>query len=347
MKNNKQITKILILRSDRMGDMILSLPAISSLKKSYPKAHLAILIQEYTRDILWNNPHIDEIIIDYGQNMLELAQQIRDKKFDLAVILYPSWRNGWLCFFAGIPVRVGTGYKPVGILFNKRAYIHRSKVVCHEIDYCLRLAEKAGAQTTNREIALPIKDEDMQYAQSLLKKHGLLDTFPLIGIHPGSGGSALNWSKDNYAGLIDGLIEKYNARVIISGGSNEYDMLEQIIAKTHTNPINLSGQTNLGQLMALFSLYHLFIGPSTGPMHLAAGLGKPVIALFPPLLSQSPTKWGPYGQGHTVLLPENVECGWRRCKRERCGFFNCMDRIAVSTVLDAAGGMIGNAGIGR
>lgn len=335
-----------------MGDMILSLPAIASIKESYPKAQMAILIQEYTRDILWNNPHIDEIIIDHGQNVLELAQYIRDKGFDLAVILYPSWRNGWLCFFAGIPVRVGTGYKPVGILFNKRAYIHRSKVVCHEIDYCLRLAEKAGARATNREIALPIKDEDTQYAQSLLKKYGLSDTFPLIGIHPGSGGSALNWSKDNYAGLIDGLIEKYDARVVISGGSSEYDMIEQIIAarggasKAPAKPVNLAGQTTLGQLMALFSFYHLFVGPSTGPMHLAAGLGKPVIALFPPLLSQSPAKWGPYGQGHTVLMPENVECGWRRCKGRGCRFFNCMDRITVGRVLDAAGRMMGNTRIG-
>ncbi|MFH1897141.1 MAG: glycosyltransferase family 9 protein [Candidatus Desantisbacteria bacterium] len=328
-----------------MGDMILSLPAISSIKESYPKAHIAILIQEYTRDILWNNPHIDEIIIDHGQNMLELAHQIRDKKFDLAVVLYPSWRNGWLCFFAGIPVRVGTGYKPVGILFNKRAYIHRSKIVCHEIDYCLRLAEKAGARATRRELTLRIKDEDTQYAQSLLKKHGLLGNFPLIGIHPGSGGSALNWSKDNYACLIDGLIKKYDARVVITGSKDEQTMIEQIIAArggdiTHAKPVNLAGQTTVGQLMALFSLYHLFVGPSTGPMHLAAGLGKPVIALFPPLLSQSPAKWGPYGQGHVVLTPEDVQCRLRKCKKGGCRFFNCIDRITAERVLDVAGGIM-------
>ncbi len=339
MRITRKIKKILVLRNDRLGDVILSLPAISALKDSYPQAHLGILIQNYTQDVLWNNPAVDEIIIDQGQNIFELAHEIREKNFDMAVILYPNWRNGWLCWLSKIPYRIGTGYKPVGMLFNKRAYIHRTKVVHHEIDYCLRLVEEAGAQLTlKRDITLQIKDEDKLYAQSLLNKYNLLPASPLIGIHPGSGGSALNWSKENYARLIDGLSERYKTGVVLSGSAQEYDLIEQIeqkISKTHAKPINLAGQTNLGQLMAIFSFYHLFIGPSTGPMHLAAGLGIPVIALFPPLLSQSSDKWGPSGKGHVILKPEGITCCMRRCKKERCRAYNCMDRITAEQVLDS------------
>ncbi|MFH1860020.1 MAG: glycosyltransferase family 9 protein, partial [bacterium] len=261
-----EIKKILVLRNDHMGDLILSLPAISALRQHYPKAHLEILIQDYNKDILWNNPDIDEIIIDQGQNIFELAHKIREKGFDMAVILYPCWRNGWLCILSKIPYRIGTGYKPVGILFNKRVYIHRTKIACHEIDYCLKFAEKATDRdiASKRDITLQIKDDDRLYAQSLLNKHNLLSTSPLIGIHPGSSGSALNWSKESYAKLIDGLSERYKVRIVMSGSAQEHDLIEQIISKTHTKPINLAGQTNLGQLMALFSFYSLFIGPSTG-----------------------------------------------------------------------------------
>ncbi len=339
MSITRKIKKILVLRNDRLGDLILSLPAISALKDSYSQAHLGILIQDYTRDVLWNNPAVDEIIIDNGQNIFELAHKIREKNFDMAVILYPNWRNGWLCWLSNIPYRIGTGYKPVGMLFNKRVYIHRTKVVHHEIDYCLRLAEEAGAQlTSKRDITLQIKDEDKLYAQSLLNKYNLLSASPLIGIHPGSGGSALNWSKESYAMLVDGLSERYKTSVVLSGSAQEYDLIEQIkqkISKTNIKPINLAGQTNLGQLMAIFSFYHLFIGPSTGPMHLAAGLGIPVIALFPPLPSQSPDKWGPSGKGHVILKPEGITCCMRRCKKERCSAYNCMNKITVEQVLSS------------
>ncbi|MBU0701314.1 glycosyltransferase family 9 protein [bacterium] len=343
-----EIKKILVLRNDHMGDLLLSLPAISAIKQHYPKAHLGILIQDCNRDILWNNPDIDEIIIDKKQNVFELAHKIKEKDFDMAVILYPCWRNGWLCTLSRIPCRIGTGYKPVGILFNKRVYIHRTKIACHEIDYCLRLADEAGVQSTNkdaalkRDITLWIKDDDKLYAQALLNKHNLLSTSPagdaisLIGIHPGSGGSALNWSKESYAKLIDGLSERYKAKVVLSGSTQEHDLIEQIISKTHTKPINLAGQTNLGQLMALFSFYSLFIGPSTGPMHLADGLGISVIALFPPLPSQSPAKWGPSCKKHMILMPEGITCNLRKCKKEGCSEYNCMDKITTEQVLDLA-----------
>lgn len=331
-----EIKKILIIRNDRLGDLVLSLPAIAALRRQYPTSKLAVLVQAYSQDILWHNPDIDQIIIDSGQDVFELGREIAKQRFDLAVILYPSWRNGWLCWLSRIPLRIGTGYKGVGILFNQRVYIHRTKVIHHEIDYCLKLAEKAGARPGGAGIRLWIKEENRQYARDLLLDYGLLDTFPLIGLHPGSGGSALNWASEHYARLIGLLSDRYGVRVVLSGGKEELGLIETIASQTSSCPVNLAGQTNLGQLMALFSLYHLFIGPSTGPMHIAAALGRAVVALYPPLASQSAAKWGPCGQSNEVLVPEGIICQEKRCLGQKCKLYNCMDRLMPEQVLEAA-----------
>ncbi|MBU2462148.1 glycosyltransferase family 9 protein [bacterium] len=314
----------MVLRNDRMGDLILSLPALSALRKGYPDAHIAILIQPYTQDILYKNQDLNEIILDEGQGIFELASEIKKKRFDLAVVLYPHWRNGWLCILAKIPVRIGTGFKPVGLLFNQRVYIHRRK--CHEIDWCLKIAEKAGGRIEDGEIRLLPNEEDRLYAKHKLKN---LAGSPIIGIHPGSGDSALNWPESHYAKLIE-LLRGRN--VVITGSKEEATLIDRILARAKVNSLNLSGKTNLSQLIALFSFYDLFIGPSTGPMHIASALGKPVIALFPPISSQSPEKWGPQGEGNVVLMPE-VECLKKRCSLS-CKLYNCMERITPERVLE-------------
>jgi lipopolysaccharide heptosyltransferase II len=320
----EEIKKILVVRNDRIGDLILSLPALSSLRKGHPEAHIAILVQPYSQDILYNNPDLDEIILDEGQGILPLASKIKKKRFDVAVILYPSWRNGWVCALSGIPIRVGTGFKPVGLLFNQRVYIHRKE--CHEVDYCLKLAEKAGGTGKEKEIRLWIKEEERLYAKEMLKD---LDESPIIGIHPGSLGSALNWPESHFSRLIELLRGK---NVVITGSKDEEVLIKRILGKLGANPLNLCGKTSLSQLIGLFSFYDLFIGPSTGPMHIASGLGKPVIALFSPIPSQSPVKWGPLGERNVVLMPE-VECHQKRCS-SGCKLYNCMERITPERVLE-------------
>ncbi len=330
------INKILVIRNDKIGDLILSLPTLEALRKSYPQSHISILVQPYTQEILDKNPNIDELITDDGKDFFKLLKQIKDKRFDIAIVLYPDWKNALLCFLSRISVRVGTGYKLAGILFNKRVYVHRTKVMCHETDYCLKLVESIGAKVESKEIKIWIKDEDKEYGRRLLEKYQLLEFKPLIGVHPGCGGSALNWTTSNYAQLIDEISTKYKTKIVITGSIEEKDLIEEIISKTKTQPINLTGQTSsLGQLMGFLSCYHLFIAPSTGPMHLAAALGVKVIALFPPIRAMSPLKWGPVGKDHLILLPHNVTCPHRKCRLQRCNLYNCMEKITTQMVLEA------------
>jgi heptosyltransferase-2 len=320
--------KILIVRNDRIGDLILSLPAISALRRRYEDAHIAVLVRENTKDILWKNPDVDEVIIDRGQSILCLAKEIREKSFDMALLLYPNWRNALISLFANIPLRIGTGYKPVGILFNKRVYVHRKNL--HETDYCLKIAGAVGADTRDRKIRLMVRDEDRAFAESLIRRY-VRKEGPIIGICPKNKGSALNWPKEHYAELISQLIKEHKVNVVLTGEKDERREIEDICRIKTERLINLSGETTLGQLIALISLYHIFVGPSTGPMHIAAALRIPVVALFPPIPSQSPEKWGPLGNRHKVLLPK-IECRERRC-REGCELYNCMERLSPDEVL--------------
>jgi len=330
--------KILVIRNDKIGDLILTLPSLEAIRKSYPDAHLSVLVQTYTQEILFHHPDVDEVIIDERKDFFELVKKIKNKKFDLAIVLYPSWRNALLCLLSRIPLRVGTGYKPVGILFNKKVYVHRTKIMRHETDYCLKLVESIGVKPQEtKEVKIYIKDEDKKYGQRILEEYQLLNSKPIIGIHPGCGGSALNWTPTNYAKIIDEIALKYQVKVIITGTDRDKDLVNKILFNTKSqNFINLVGKTySLGQLMGLLSFYHLLIAPSTGPLHLARAIGTKIIGLFPPLLAMSPLKWQPLGKGHQILLLPDIVCSYRRCRLKRCKFFNCMEQITPQVVLKA------------
>ncbi|MEW6102623.1 MAG: glycosyltransferase family 9 protein [bacterium] len=316
--------KILIVRNDGIGDIILTLPAISGIRRLYPDASISILVSPYTKDILWNNKDIDEIIVD-DKGIFETSKMLFKTKFDIAFIFYPNLRNAFISFLAGIPERIGTGYKPCGILFNKRRYIHRRDI--HESNWCLKLVN--SQQTVVHSPKIFVKDEDLKYAKSLISEI----PEPIIGIHPGCKGSALNWTSERYTKLIEKIEERYKTRPIITGGMNDKQVIDRIIRETKANPLNLYGKTNLGELIALISLFSIFIGPSTGPLHIASCLGVKTIGLFPLISSQSPKKWHPLGENYYLLTPDII-CKEKRCKGLKCKEYNCMERIKEEDILE-------------
>ncbi|MEW6680104.1 MAG: glycosyltransferase family 9 protein [bacterium] len=315
--------KILVIRNDGIGDLILTLPAISSIKRLYPDGFISILVSPYTKDILWNNKDIDEILVD-DKGIFEASKMLSKAKFDIAFVFYPNWRNAFISFFAGIPERVGTGCKACGILFNKRRYIHRRNI--HEADWCLKIA---GLDDEIKPPKIFVKDRDLEYAKSLIS--GISE--PIIGIHPGGKKSALNWEEESYARLIEKIEERYKTRVVITGEINDKTIVDRIISKTKGNPLNLCGKTSLGELIALISLFSIFIGPSTGPLHIAGCLGIKVIGLFPPIIKQSRKKWHPLGENYSILTPD-VLCKENKCKGLKCKEYNCMKRIKEGEILE-------------
>lgn len=159
-----------------------------------------------------------------------------------------------------------------------------------------------------------------------------------IVIHPGSGHSCLNYPLEKLALLADKLIEGLSAKIVLTGTEKELDISEKLKRSMINQPIDLTGKTDLRSLCALLKGSDLLISSSTGPMHVAAALGTPVVALFSPLFVASPKRWGPYGEGHEVILPPVKTC--YKCEPEKCSYFNCMGMIEPDEIMSRVGNIL-------
>ncbi len=164
---------------------------------------------------------------------------------------------------------------------------------------------------------------------ALLVQAGWDGTKPLLGLHPGSGGSSKTWGLANYRTLAERLLDA-SYGVVVTGGANEADALE--LGKT-PGVTSMVGKTDLRELIALLAQLRVFVSADTGPMHLCGALGIPTVSIFSPQQGNSPARWHPIGNRYVALKPEGVECG--KCGRDACPDPNCMARVSVDAVFAA------------
>ena len=333
--------KILIVRTDRIGDLILSTSVAEALNQKFPQAHIDFLVSPYTAPILKNNPFINQIILDDTRSVkdfFKLRKIIKEKKYDLAIVLHPTLRLAGLLKAAGIPYRIGTGYRGYSFLFNLKHFQHRKTVEKHELEYNLDMLRILGLEPQKILPKLYLSATEKNEADILLKKLGINDEDIVVLIHPGSGGNALNWPTEKFGELADRLIESYSVKVLVTGQAGEKILAEKMKSKMRQSFIDLTGKTDLRLLSAIIGKSDLVICNSTGPMHMAAGLNVPTVALFCPIFTASPKRWGPYGEGHTVILPPVPAC--KNCTPPKCERGNCMELITVDNVFEKAGAVL-------
>jgi lipopolysaccharide heptosyltransferase II len=332
----KTINRILVIRTDRIGDVILSLPVVTALRRRYPNARLAMLVQPAVLEIVEDHPDLNDILLDGREHegargFFQLAKEIRKSKFDAALLLHPTLRLAFLLACAKIPVRVGTGYRYYSFLFNRKVWEHRSRGLRHETEYNLSLAAKLDADVSQVDFRVSAPEHVLKWADHQFKSMGIQKSRPLVVLHPGSRGSALDWAAGRFAELADRLVEEVNAQVILTGGREEKDVIAKIFKGQEKSFFNLVGLMNLKELAAVLKKADLVVANSTGPLHLASVLGTEVVGLYPPFAPASARRWGPYGRKDGIITPKIPEC--RRCSREKCPRWNCMDLIPVEEVL--------------
>ena len=216
--------RILIVRPDRIGDVVLSTPLPREIKKKYPDSYVALLLRNYTRGVYINNPYIDKVILidDNGYApgslkwFLKKRSEIRHERFTHSLTLLPTERLNYLLFFSGIPYRVGVGHKFYQFITMTK-YVNRKKYIPlrHEADYCMDLARKIGIETADLTTEIFLSAEELEKVNKI--RSGLLsDRKYSIGIHATSGNSAPNWKPEEYRDLIMKLKRNSSIQVVVT-----------------------------------------------------------------------------------------------------------------------------------
>ncbi len=333
--------RILIARTDRVGDVLLSTPVIKALRDKYPHAYIAMMVSPYTKEIVEGNPYLDEVII-YDKDAKEkswlgsikFALNLKQKKFDLALILHPTNRVHLVAFFSGIPRRIGY-HRKMGFLLTDRIKHTKQLGEKHELDYNLGLLAHLGITPQDKELYIPLRPEAEKWVESLFRQEGIKETDRLLAIHPGASCPSKVWPNERFAQVADRLIEKYGFKTLIISGPKDTKKAELALANMRSPAINLAGKTSLSQLASLLKRCALFISNDSGPVHIASSVDTPVIAIFGRgQKGLSPKRWGPVGKKDRYLHKAVgcIECLAHNCKKE----FACLKAISVDDVLAAA-----------
>ena len=316
--------RILVFSFSFIGDAVLSTAVIHPLRKHFPDAHITFLVGPRAVDLLATDPNIDATLVydNRGEHAgwrgrLQLVKALRHDTFDLVVNLRDSLTARCI------------GAEHWGIF--------RGESNRHAVTRYLEVLQKRGIDTADAHPRLQLTEDEQALAHCFLTEAGIPSDRLLIGIHPGGNWVYKLWDAGNYAHVANALVEKRNAAILLFAGPNERELQAQVANMMDVPPILVQAE-NLRHLAALISLCNVYIGNDTGPMHIAAAVGIPVVALFG---STNPIRSGPYGDKHTVVQ-NGIDLGCNPCHPGRhpggCGAGSCevIDEITVEQVLEVA-----------
>lgn len=302
---------ILVVRSDRMGDLVLTIPAIRALARTFPSARISLWVDPSTKDLVEGLPFIDEVIIEDKtagwRGYFRHVAALRRKKFDLAIIYHTKKRTNMACFLAGIPQRLGYRNNKFGFLLTRPVVDERHLGTKHEAEYCMDLLKAIGVKGGDLGLQVALHEDAEAWAERFFTERKLVGS-PVIAFHPSASCSSRFWPVDSYADLASMIIGQYKAPIIVVGGKTVQPAAGKIMAHAGRGVIDLTGQTSLSQLTSILKRCRLLVSNDSGPVHVAAAVGIPVVSLF--LRSQpgiNPQRWRPLGQNSTLLQNKKGE----------------------------------------
>jgi heptosyltransferase-2 len=310
MKKPRTFRNVLIVRTDRVGDVVLTTPAIKALRQAYPAARISILVTPSTFDLVNGNPYLDEILTDdrRGRNkglfgFFRLVQQLRARRFDLAIIFHTKRRYNLACSLSAIEHRLGYRNNKFGFLLTNPLKDPRAMGRKHEAEYCMDVLKSIGIKSHDLDVFVPLQKEAETWVRAWMEENHLVGG-EFVAIHPGSSDPAKCWPSANFARLIADIAQRYPLKIVLVGSAEVAAVAAEILklAPAGVNIVNMSGKTSLGQLASLLKRARLLISNDSGPVHVCAGVGTSVISLF--LRDQpgiNPGRWKPLGaKGHIL-----------------------------------------------
>ena len=333
--------RIFVKSVNWVGDAVLTTPALRVLRRTFPEAHITLMARPWVADVFEANPDIDRVwVVDETASIRrfrEIAARIRNERFDLGFSFPNSFGAALLMAVGQIARRVGYKRDGRGFLLTDPIPVTPEILKVHQVEYYLNLLRDfCDMEMQLRElVVVPAAGAD-EHVTRVLEQKGLLEALeagaPLVGLCPGATfGTAKRWYPDRFAAVADHLAKKWGAQVVIVGSKGERDVGEQIAARAKSNMAVLSGEIPLRGLIALCSRLRLFVTNDSGAMHVAAGRGVPIVAVF------GPTDWlttAPY-HPHAVVVRHDKSCERAPCLLRHCPEdHRCMDCITVEEVAE-------------
>jgi len=351
-RQNRPVRRLLVVMPSWLGDTVMATPTLRALRQLYPDAHIAALTSRSLRAVLRPCPWVDRILTtdrSGGKRVtpLRLARRLAAGRFDMAVLLPNSFRSALLMAMAKILRRVGYDRDGRGWLLTDRLKPRRAGgrfVPVPTIGYYLDLARHLGAVDPDASMTLATRPADDERARRILTRAGVAGdgSRPFVLLNPGASyGDAKMWYPDRFAAVADRCAEQFGAAVAVSGAPSERPVLDAVKAAARTAIVDLPEiGIDLTLLKSVVRQANLMITNDTGPRHIAAAFGVPVVTIFGP----TDPVWAEIDFEHERQVRVDVFCS--PCQKKRCPIdHRCMTQVTAEMVFARAAELLGAGAI--
>jgi 3-deoxy-D-manno-octulosonic-acid transferase/heptosyltransferase-1 len=336
---------ILIVKLSAIGDVVHTLPALSAIRKAYPKAHITWLVESAAHGVI--EEHLDRIIVCERKrwikglrgasclkdirNIYRFIRILRDTRYDLVIDFQALLKSAVLIGLARGDRKIGFDR---GMEHMEHSYLFLNERVApvsmekHALLRGMLLLEALGIESDEIEYHFPISDQDHRKAEDLLIKHGIKPSGRIVAINPIAKWETKLWNHKRFAQLGDLINARHDAGLIFTGGREDRKIIDGITSRMNTKAVNLAGKTTLKMLASIYTRAMFVVSTDSGPAHIAAAAGARVVALFGPT---APWRTGPFGNGHQIVRTD-LKCS--PCFERECPTKACMEDITVSDVLE-------------
>ncbi|HET57796.1 MAG TPA: lipopolysaccharide heptosyltransferase II [Deltaproteobacteria bacterium] len=336
---------ILIVKLSAVGDVIHTLPSLSLLREAFPDAHITWVVEESAADLLLGHPQCDRVLISGRKRWIadlrrgrriagtiadirSFLADLRDRRYDIAIDFHGLFKSAVIMGFAGAHRKIGyRSMQEMSQLFYSET-VHED-MAKHAVLRYLDFIAYLGIPVSEPRFVIPGGSEERERVDRMLVEAGIEREQKFVAVSPVALWNTKLWYNDRFAFLGDRITDELAMPVVFTGGPDAIGVVHDIRRRMSAESVDLAGETSLRELARLYERAALVVSTDSGPMHLAAAVGTPTVALFGPT---DPGRTGPFGEGHRVIRT-GIECS--PCFRKECDSRACMAGITVEAVFDA------------
>lgn len=334
-----------------LGDAVMTTPALGAVRAAFPDVRIVLAANPVVAELFRRHPHVDDVLIydKAGRHrgaagMFRMAREVREAGCRRAILFQNAIDAALLAFLARIPERMGYATDARRFLLTRPVAVTEEILSLHHVEYYLRLVEELGIpRPAEPAMCVCVTGSEREAIRARLAAEGIGVAAPIVGINPGAAyGSAKRWYPERFAAVADALGEEWGASVVVMGSRAEKPLADAIAAAMRRPAVNLAGRTTVRELMALLSECAFLVTNDSGPMHIAAALGVPLVAVFGPTDWRKTSPWTPRARVVRVDV-DCAPCRVRECDRGH----ECMLGVTAEMVVSAARDLMAEVRDGR